>query len=471
VRRRTFVLSLGTAPLWLPALPALSACAHHEETPLAHLYGKDWVHGAYEMYAGKYASIQTSSETTSKSAYAVLAQKGVVALDALQTREVPFFMRVDDGEQGFAITRDLPDRLTFTAEMSDADREAAQARWEKAREHIHVDYEEIRRLNWAMTTLLGQLQHIRSAIEDGKLEQYRLTRQLAALAEGDKPPFELPFQVSVADYRDVLFLLMERLEDDSKRLARVESDIVTVGLTARATDAGSGSLAANLNKVLLAVVTDADATSPRAAVFPQEGDDRAQYLARGKELYESIKATPEYIKWEKHESTKAFDQIGGILTLLDSMTGLHTSAIYKQVLDIWRGDADYLSYLKTVVKMLPGGSEVVKVADQAIELTDKARKIASQVAKGVGVAKSALDTGKKLAGGKMPAPDAGGLMQFARDGGLLNTGSEFARSKLDKQLSFFTDSKELDQVKGLMGESSLMKGVLPTVPGLGGEGG
>ena len=114
-------------------------------------------------------------------------------------------------------------------------------------------------------------------------------RQLAALGEGDKPPFDLPFQVSVADYRDVLYLLLERLDDDATRLARIESDIVTVGLTARATDAGSGSLAANLNKVLLAVVTDADAATLRAASFPQQIDERAKYLARGKELYDSIK--------------------------------------------------------------------------------------------------------------------------------------------------------------------------------------
>ena len=470
MRRRTFVLTLGSAPLWLPA------CAHREETPLAHLYGKDWVHGAYELYAGKYADVQTSSEKATKSAYSVLAQKGIAALGALQSREVPFFIRVDASEQGFAVARDIPERLTFTADMSDADRQSAQAKWEKARESVQTDYEEIRRLDWALTTLLGQLQHVRSAIEQGKLEQYRQVRQLAALAEGDKPPFDLPFQVSVADYRDVLYLLLERLDDDATRLARVESDIVTVGLTARATDSGSGSLAANLDKVLLAVVADADATSPRAATFPQENDDRARYLARGKELYDSIKQTPGYVTWEKHERTKAFDQIGGLLSLVDAMTGLHTSAIYQQVLDIWRGDADYFSYLKTLVKMLPGGSAVAKVADQAIELTEKVRKVAGQVQKGIAVAGQAIDTGKKLANGQLPKlpnlpqlgqlpqlPDAGGVLQLAKDGGLLNAGSDFARSKLDKQLAFLKDGKELDQLKGMMSESSLMKGAMPSL--------
>jgi hypothetical protein len=477
IHRRGFVLALGSSPLWLPA-----ACAHEQETPLAHLYGKEWVHGAYEMYAGQYASIQTSSEKATENAYAMLAQKGVDALGQLQTREVPFFIRVDGSEQGFAIERDVPDRLTFTADMSDADRQMAQAKWEHAREHIQTDYEDIRRLNWALTTLLSQQQRIRAAIENGKLEQYKLVRQVAALAEGEKPPFELPYQVSVADYRDVLLLLLERVDDDSQRLARVESDIVTVGLTARATDSGSASLAANLDKVLLAVVTDSEATTPRAATFPQGSDDRAGYLARGKELYASISQSPEYITWEKHERTKQFDQIGQMLTILDMATGLHTSAIYKQVLDIWRGDADYLSYLKTAVSMLPGGSEIVKVANQAIELTEKARKIVAQVQRGVAIAKGAVDAGKRIeqkglgglggiteiagmAGLKMP-PGADGVIQVAKDGGLLNMGSDFARTKIEKQLAFFKDPKELDSIKGMMSESGLMKTTLPSLKDL-----
>jgi len=463
VNRRTFVLTFGSAPLWLPA-----ACVHHEETPLAHLYGQDWVHGAYEMYAGKYAALQTSSEEATKDAYAMLAQKGVVALSELQTREVPFFIRVDDGEQGFIVARDVPSRLTFTADMSDADRAAAQSRWEAAREHIQTDYEEIRRLNWALTTLLGQTKQVRAAIDNGKIEQYRLVRQLAAMAGGERPPFDLPYQVSVGDYRDVLTLLLERLDDDATRLARIESDIVTVGLTARSTDSGSGSLAGNLQKVLLAVVTDATATTPRAASFPQSGDDRAKLLARGNELYASIKATPEYIQWEKAEREKAFDQLGSMLALLDSVTGLKTSAIYHQILDIWRGDADYLSYLETLVKMLPGGSEVAKVVGEAVELTEKARKIAHQVEKGIATAKTAVDTAKKLASNGVPAPTAGGLVELANGSGLLNAGSQFARSKIDKQLAFLKNQKELAEVQGLLGESTLMKSALANVPGVGG---
>ena len=443
MRRRAFLGALGTSPLWL------GACARREETPLAHLYGRDWVHGAYELYAGTYAKVQSSSEDKARTAYAMLAQKGVTGLDALQSREVPFFIRVQQDETGFAVARDVPERLTFTSDMSQADRDAAQARWEKARETIQTDYEQIRRLDWALTTLLGQLQHVRGAIEDGTVEQYRLVRQLEAMSQGDKPPFDLPYQVSVQDYRGVLLLLLERLDDDGARLSRVESNIVTVGLTARATDAGSGSLAANLHKVLLAVVTDADATSPRAATYPADDDSRRKYGARGQQLYDGIRQSPAYVTWEKQESTRAFDQLGQLLTLVDAMTGLKTSALYQQVLDVWRGDADYLSYLKTVVKMLPGGSEVVKVADQAVELTEKARKVAGQVQRGIALVKSAAD--------------GGGVVQLAGDSGLLNAGSDFARSKLQKQLAFFKEPREIDEVKGLLSESSLWKSALPAL--------
>src|SRR5262249_11571501 len=153
-----------------------------------------------QLYAGRYASIQAASEAATQSAYAVLAQKGIAMLDALQTREVPFFIRVDAGESGFSVAREVPERLTFTADMTEADRQTAQARWEKAREHIQTDYEQIRRLDWALTTLLAQLKQVRAAIEHGRVEKYEIVRQLTALGAGDQPPFELPFQVSVGDY-------------------------------------------------------------------------------------------------------------------------------------------------------------------------------------------------------------------------------------------------------------------------------
>jgi hypothetical protein len=85
--------------------------------------------------------------------------------------------------------------------------------------------------------------------------------------------------------------------------------------------------------------------------------------------------------------------------------------------------------------------------------------VTDQVQKGFAAAGGALEAGKKLAG----VPDKDGLLQLAKDGGLLNAGSDFARSKLSKQLAFFKDSRDLDQVKGLLGDSSLMKGALPAL--------
>src|SRR4029079_7849063 len=143
-----FLALTATSPIVLP--PVFAACgASRPETPLAHLYGPQWVSAAYEMHGQRYLALQRGAEERSTEAYGVLAQKGVVALDALQSREVPFRIRVNDAGGSFAVERRVPERLTFTSDMTDADRAAAQASWEKAREHVHTDYEEIRRLNWA----------------------------------------------------------------------------------------------------------------------------------------------------------------------------------------------------------------------------------------------------------------------------------------------------------------------------------
>jgi hypothetical protein len=462
IARRTFVLSLGTSPIWIPTLGCQSK---PPETPLAHLYGQDWVHGAYSLYATKYQGVQTSAESNSKTAYRVLAQKGVVSLEALQSRDVPFFMRVDPDAQSFAIERDVPERLTFTAGMSDADRDAATKQWEKAREHIHTDYEEIRRLNWALTTLLQQLQQIRNAIESGKTEQFRLVRQLSVMNEGGQPPFQLPYQVTNVDYSMILALLLERLDDDKTRLARMESDIAAVGLITRATDAGSGSLSSNIHKLLLAVVRDADATEPRAPAFPQQQNERDKLIAHGKQLYDTIKASPEYVAWEKAEREKAWDQIGSMLSMLDSLTGLKTSVIYHQLLDIWRGDADYLSYLKSAIGMLPFGQEVLKTVNQAVEITEKVRGAVGKVEQGIAVAQRGI--------GDLQGGDLDSVLQATKDTGLLNTASQFARTKIDKQLSFYKDQQEVTEVTSAIQDTPLLRDMipkdLPELPKLPGE--
>ena len=464
VDRRIFLFGVGTSLIWLPG------CGRPPETPLAHLYGKEWVHKSYEMYGDKYVALQTGAEASTQNAYKVLAQKGVTALDALQSRDVPFYMKVDASAQGFAIERHVPERLMFRAGMTDAQRQTATAEWEKAREFIHTDYEEIRRLNWALTTLLQQLQQVRGAIENGKVEQFQLVRQLAALGEGEKPPYELPYQVTVKDYEAVLVLLLERLDDDAKRLARLETDIVAVGLTARATDAGSVSLAANIEKVLLAVIEDSEASAPRASTYPQESDKRDPLLARGRELYQSIKASPEYIVWEKHERTKDFEQIGAFLQVFDAMTGLNTSAVYKQVLAVWTGDADYLSYVKTALGLLPFGGKLMAVVNQAVEYTEKARKVIETARKAVNTAEDVISTVKHAqdamkSGDPLRGVDVKNeLMKATKDAGLLNVGSKFALAKLDRQISFFKDRDEVKKVKEAMSQTRLMSAALPSIP-------
>lgn len=438
VPRRVLLGAMVTAPLWVPA------CASKPQTPLAHLYGQDWVHGAYELYGRQYQGVQQGAEAQTKNAYVILARKGIGALDALQTREVPFFMRVDPAGEAFLIERTVPERLMFTAEMSEQDRDAATKNWERAREHIQTDYEEIRRLNGATNTLLAQLGRIRSAIDQGREEQFRLTRQVATLGEGNLP-FELPFQVTSKDYGLVLTLLLDRLDDDCRRLAIVEASIVSVGLTARATDSGSGSLSANLYKVLYAVVKDASANEPRAALFPKGEADLGAATKSGRAIYERIRASPEYVAWEKRERTKGLEQLGALLTVLDSLTGLKTSAIYKQALDILRGDGDYLSYLKTAVRLLPGGDGLAQTLTAAIGTTERLR----QVALGL------RDKGK--------SPEA--LLKAMSGQALVNAGTQFALDRVDRQLSFFANKDEYKSVTAAIGKTSLLEGE-PSLPEL-----
>ena len=411
--RRRFLFALAAAPLATTPL----ACASRPETPLAHLYGPKWVSAAYEMHGQRYLDLQKGAESRAGDAYGVIAQKGVVALDALQSREVPFTIRVDDANDGFVLQRQVPERLTFTASMTEADRAAAEAAWDKAQAHLHTDYEEIRRLDWALTRLLGEIQSVRSAIEKGREERFKIARQLVAMKEGELP-FELPYQVTPKDYEMVLLLLLDRLDDDCHRLERTESSIVTVGLTARATDAGSGSLSSNLYKVLVAVTDDAKSSSPRPAQFPSDADERAKLVARGRALYAQILASPEYVRWEKEESTKSLEQVGGLLAVFDQITHLNTSAIYKQVLAFYRGDADYLSYLKTAVRLLPLGDSLGKTLTTAIETTEEARKIQSK--------------------------------------GLLNVATEYGRSRLDKQLAFYRDKTEVKTAEEALAATDLL---------------
>lgn len=436
-RRQLLQALFGVAAL--PMVPA--ACGRAPKTPLAHLYGQQWVHGAYQQYAQTYLDLQSSAEQKTTDAYAMLAQKGIVALDGLQSREVPFFIQVTGNGQEYRIHRDVPERLKFTADMSEADRQAATEAWKTAREFIHTDYAEIARLNWALTSLLQQLQSIRTGIDEGHIEQYRLTRQVTELKEGTLP-FELPYQVTAADYERVLLLLLERLEDDRARLERVESSIVAVGLTTRATDAGSGSLASNIRAVLVAVVEEASQSQPRPAEFPADSDTHDGALARGRALYGKIATSEPYQVWLREERNRELQQLGTLLSILDSVTGLPTSAIYQQAVNLWTGKADYLSYLELAARLVPGSGAVASVLKKGVDTTRKVRKVAGT-----------LD---KLKDGKLALPDVPQLQ-------LLNTGSKFARARLARQLTFFEHPEEIALAEKALAETSLMHSKLRDV--------
>ncbi|MDF2696530.1 MAG: hypothetical protein K0S65_4913 [Labilithrix sp.] len=462
VGRRAILGGFATFPLVaLVSSPALiAACGSRPpETPLAHLYGQEWVHGAYKLYAGKYADVETSAEASSQDAYRVLAQKGIVALDALQSRDVPFFAKVDEGGGAFSIERKVPERLMFTAGMSDTDRKAAEAAWKKARDHIHTDYEEVRRLDWTLTRLLAQLQRIRNAIEEGRIEQYRLVEQLTLLKQDPKSlPYELPYQVTAKDYQEIMVLLVERLEEDRTRLGMIEADIIAVGMTVRATDAGSATLAASIRKVLLAVVEDG-AAPPNEPLFPADQGEKAKLVDAGNQLVAKIEASPEFAKWRADEREKKLAALGTFLQALDAMTGLPTSRVYRTVLDVWRGDHDYLSYFQTILALVPHGGKVAAVINEAIEYTQKARKIAGTVVATVNTVRNAgaLDTNALVAAATATATKEA-------KGFVINTASRFAVERAEKQLSFFKENAEVQKVESALAQTDLMQKALPTLP-------
>ncbi len=415
------------------------------ETPLAHLHGRAWVTGAYSHYAEAYLNVERGARARSFDAYKLLAQKGITALDALQRREVPFYVRVADDASGFRVERQLPERLTFSAEMTPAERERATRAWKLAREHIHTDYEEIQRLDFALGALLAQVSRVRHAVDEGRAEQFRLVRQLGTLDSGGSLPFELPYQVSRDDYHSVLLLLLARIEADRERLRHTEAAIVAVGLCARATDARCASLSSNVKKVLLGVVRDA-ADEPPGAAYPERDDERAPLLQRARQLSHGIAQSAEYRAWLAARLEEE-DALGKLLMVLDSMTGLPTSNVYRQVMRIWRGGGDYLDYLKLAVSILPSGSGVGSTLRDASERTESYRREVQKLG-------GAAELAKRL------ASDGGS----GYGGALLNVATEHSRRKLDRQLAFFADAEEEQRVAAELAETALAKDPLPAVP-------
>jgi len=420
------------------ATVSLVGCSSRAETPLAHLYGQGWVHGAYEMYGERYGEFERSSMRGAFDAYRVLAQKGIGSLDALQSREVPFYIRASAASGRFEVQRNVPERLTFTAGMSKRDREAATTSWKRAREHIQADYEQVKTLDWALSELLSKLMQVRSANERTRQEQFRLTRQLGQMKEGTLP-FELPYQVSAKDYEMVAALLIAQLEDERGRLDALEATVVSVGLAVRATDAGSASLASNVRKVLLGVVRDAESAESGPVTFPAQ-DERVGQEKRGLVLAAEIRKSPEYAAWLKQEREAELDQIGSLLAVLDQVTGLNTSGVFKKAMTIFSGDGDYLDYLQLAAALAPKNTELGTVVNSAVDLTKSVRAVTDDVE----------DLARAVDEGGAPA--------------LLNTATPRARRQLDKQLAFFESADEASEVEQALAASSVMQGPLPALP-------
>jgi hypothetical protein len=190
---------------------------------------------------------------------------------------------------------------------------------------------------------------------------------------------------------------------------------------------------------LLAVVRDAEAAKPRPKDYPDSGA-KDEVQSKGAKLFESIKASDEYKKWEKDEKAKRFEALGAVFKTFEAMTGLPTSKIYNQVLGIWRGDADYLTYLKIAASLAPGGGMLVKVVDQGLALTEKTRNAA-----------------KGLTGGLSDKA----LAELRKKGGGLVNSSDYGASRLDKQLALLKSPEEAKQVASELAETKLMKDALP----------
>ncbi len=139
------------------------------------------------------------------------------------------------------------------------------------------------------------------------------------------------------------------------------------------------------------------------------------------------------------------------------MTGLPTSNIYKTVLGVWRGDHDYLTYMKTIVGFVPHGGAVARTIVEAIEYTEKARQLSGAVVAAVKVASSgSLDAVAAEAKAQITAQATA-----QAKGIVLNTASRFALERVPKQLSFFKDKAEVAKVADLLAQTDLMKQVIP----------
>jgi hypothetical protein len=127
-----------------------------------------------------------------------------------------------------------------------------------------------------------------------------------------------------------------------------------------------------------------------------------------------------------------------------------TSTVFRAVVDIWRGDGDYLDALESLARLVPGGGEVAKTVAGAIDTTKKVRRATRTLIVPGAHGKGAIDAAARA------AIDEGA-------GGVLNTATAFGRARIDRQLAFFAKKSELREVSDAVGASDLMTKAMPDV--------
>jgi len=149
----------------------------------------------------------------------------------------------------------------------------------------------------------------------------------ARRAEGD--PAALPFQLPTRSRRG----LRADSSSSSSRGSRGSAEARAargahppVGLVARATDAGSGSLLDNLRKVLLAVVEDGKSPARGARVFRRATTSAARCSRAARRSATRSCEPGSSFRWVKDEKEKRFAAVGPVPPGPRHETGLKTSA-------------------------------------------------------------------------------------------------------------------------------------------------
>ena len=404
----------------LIVLALVPACAHKQKTPFAHLYGEKWCTGVYEKYSQSYDGVYEGALMQTKTSYALLLRQGIPALERLQSRNTPFYIRLNRQSGRFEIQRKVPERLTFTADMTEEDRKRAQVEFEEAREHIAEDYVDVRRLEYALNGLVEKLAVTRRVVSQTENEIFNLVYMREMLEQG-KLPFKLPYQVTPERYDQVLGLLTARLNNDIIELHRIESGIIAVVLAARATDASSGSLCANIEAAILAVVEDEAAAPPRPSSRIPYGSVFDEQRATGDELMEKVIKDPGYAAYRKTRRNEGPDPLGSVLSIVDSVYGTSLASMSREIRNLIEGeDVDYLAMIKFASGFAPEGSAIGQVLDTAVTLTQNYRKVVSTVEKAESLAK------------KLKSPDPGWLVNRA----------EALKGRAYNQLVFFKDEAQ-----------------------------